>query len=423
MTRSRRRARLAVPVLVGQLAGLGVILPALPALASGPLVTADQACSPDVTQYAPEAPTALATLNSDLAWQRATGRGVTVAVVDSGVAAANAHLTAAVLPGVSLTDLPEIDNAATSDLMAHGTAVAGQIAARPVTGSGVVGLAPDSTILPVRVYVSQEQQVVEAGNGPRADRLAAGIAAASDAGAQIINVSMSTVEDSPALRQAVERATSQGSLVVASAGNRNTTEDQSDSPRYPAAYPEVLAVTSVDAAGAGTADAVHGPHIDVAAPGTDVLTTFLAAGDCLLSSGLPSTSYATAYVSGAAALVAQAYPAETPAQWAFRLEVTASRAALDSRDDILGWGVIRPSEALAFVDDGSARGPQSPVHARPELPPAATQSLDLAQEVSPLVETRTIAMWWAFAGVVGTLAAVLLGQLAATTRRRRRATR
>ncbi|SDD09861.1 type VII secretion-associated serine protease mycosin [Sanguibacter gelidistatuariae] len=414
------RGWLLVPLLAAQLGGQLLLAPAQ-ALASGLTVlpTANETCSPDVTSYSPAAPAALATLNAELAWRTATGKGVTVAVVDSGVAAANTHLTSAVLPGISLTDTPGADNSATTDVMAHGTAVAGQIAARPVDGSGVVGLAPDAKILPVRVYFSQDQQVADTGNGPRSDRLAAGIRAAADGGAQIINVSMSTAEDTPELRDAVVYATGLGSLVVASAGNRNTTDDQSDSPRYPAAYPEVLSVTSVDAAGIGTADAIHGPHVDVAAPGTDVLTTFLAAGDCMLSSGLPSTSYATAYVSAAAALIAQEHPRETPAQWAFRLEVTASRTILDRRDDVTGWGTIRPAEALAFVDDGSARGPDSPVHPRPAPPAAQPQALDLDQVVSPLDETHRVAMWWTLGGVVAALATVLAGQLAVTRHRAR----
>lgn len=384
------------------------------------LVLPAAACTPETTVYSPDVPAALGTLNNELAWQSATGRGVTVAVVDSGIAAGNAHLAGAVLPGISLIAVPDADSSPTSDAMAHGTAVAGLVAARPVQGSGVVGLAPDATLLPVRVYFSEDEQIVESGNGPRDDRMAAGIRAAADAGAQIINVSMSTTVDSPELQDAVRHATSLGSLVVASAGNRNTTEDKEDSPRYPAAYPEVLSVTSVDAAGQPTADAIHGPHIDVAAPGTDILTTYLAAGDCLIGDGVPSPSYATAYVSAAAALVAQAHPDETPAQWAHRLEVTASRSTLDVQDYYTGWGVIRPSEALAFVDDGTARGPDSPVFPRPDTPAHEPQSLDLDQAVDPVLRTQGVALWWTLGGVGAVLATVLLGRLAGRSRRARR---
>ena len=411
-------------VLVIQVACTGLVAPGASAaihLASIPsLVLPGAACTPETTVYSTDAPLALERLNSDLAWQTATGRGITVAVVDSGVAAGNAHLAGAVLPGVSLVDVPEADNAPTSDVWAHGTAVAGQIAARPVDGSGVVGLARDATILPVRVYFADDEQTNAGGNGPRDDRMSAGIRAAADAGAQIINVSMSTTVDSPDLRAAVEHATSLGSLVVASAGNRNTSEDKEDSPRYPAAYPEVLSVTSVDGAGQPTPDAIHGPHIDVAAPGTDVLTTYLAAGDCLIGDGVPSPSYATAYVSAAAALVAQAYPQESPAQWAHRLEVTASRSTLDVKSYYTGWGTIRPSEALAFVDDGTARGPDSPAFPRPPVPPEEPQALDLDQEVDPVLKTQDVAVWWALGGVGVVLATVLLGRLVGSRARTRR---
>ncbi|MEP7763650.1 S8 family serine peptidase [Sanguibacter sp. 25GB23B1] len=418
-------------VLALQVACAGLVVPVavaaahdLPSAAPVPgastLALPGAACTPETTVYSPDVPAALEQLNSELAWQVATGRGVTVAVVDSGVAAGNAHLGTAVLPGVSLVSVPEADSSPTADVMAHGTAVAGQIAARPVTGSGVVGLARDATILPVRVYFSTDEQIVDAGNGPRDDRMAAGIRAAADAGAQIINVSMSSTVDSPELRSAVEHATSLGSLVVASAGNRNTTEDKEDSPRYPAAYPEVLSVTSVDSAGLATADAIHGPHIDVAAPGTDVLTTYLAAGDCLMGDGVPSTSYATAYVSAAAALIAEAHPQESPAQWAHRLEVTASRSTLDVRDYYTGWGVIRPTEALTFVDDGTARGPESPVFPRQDQPTPPPQSLDLDQTVDPILRTQGVAVWWALGGVGAVLATVLLGRLVGRRRTTRR---
>ncbi|POH85133.1 hypothetical protein CJ026_026315 [Ralstonia pickettii] len=78
---------------------------------------------------------------------------------------------------------------------------------------------------------------------------------------------------------------------------------------------------------------IHGPHVALAAPGQDILTTSTQGGDCIYVSDKPATSFATAYVSAAAALVAAAYPQETPAQWAYRLEVTAVRANPDQRTD------------------------------------------------------------------------------------------
>lgn len=404
-------------------AALLLVVPVAPAPPSGPAVAdavtaAATRCEPDEVRYVDAEPQALARLGIHEAWRTATGEGVVVAVVDSGVDPGNAHLTDALLPGADLVGL-EGDPRGWTDPAGHGTAVAGQIAARPVEGSGVVGLAPDALVLPVRVYYADDDRAAEAGVAPRTDRIAAGIRWAAENGADVINVSMSSPVDDPELAAAVRVAAERGALVVASAGNRNTTEDTSDSPRYPAAYDGVLGVAAVDGSDAVTADSIHGPHVDVAAPGTDVLTTFHAAGDCRLAGGEASTSYATAYVSAAAALVAQAHPEETPAQWAHRLQVTAARAAVDRRDDWAGWGVVRPTAALSFVDDGSAPGPASPVHDRPEADEVPVDDLPLGAHEDLTAGARTSASWWVLAGAAACLAAVVVSLL--TPRRRPRA--
>lgn len=379
-----------------------------PESATDPETTADaaddDACTPGTPILVADRPTALAQLGADGAWQLATGAGVTVAVVDSGVAAANVHLTDAVVPGADLVGGTD----GRVDVDEHGTAVAGVIAARPVDGSGLVGLAPEATILAVRVYLDRGEDSVEAGLGPRDDRLAEGIRLAADAGAQVINVSMSSPEDTPELADAVAYATGRGALVVASAGNRPDVTQAPSAPRFPAAYPEVLAVTAVDVQSAPTDAVEHGPHVDLAAPGQAVLTTFLGDADCVLAQDSASSSYATAYVSAAAALVAQLYPDETPAQWAHRLTVTAARPLADQRSDDLGWGVVRPWAALTFVDDGTAVGPASPVHAAP-----AAASDPAPVTLSPPADrgagTRRAATWWLLAAAVAGAAAALVG--------------
>lgn len=362
------------------------------------------ACTPGTPTLVADRPTALAQLGADGAWQLATGAGVTVAVVDSGVAAGNVHLTGAVVPGIDLVGGTD----GRVDVDAHGTAVAGVVAARPVSGSGLVGLAPDATILPVRVYVDRSEESVEAGLGPRDDRLAEGIRAAADAGAQVINVSLSSPVDDPALADAVGYATGRGALVVASAGNRPDGAQGSSAPRYPAAYPEVLAVTAVDARSAPTDDVEHGPHVDLVAPGQSVLTTFLGDADCVLTQDEASSSYATAYASAAAALVAQRYPDETPAQWAHRLTVTAARPLAAERSDDLGWGVVRPWAALTFVDDGSAAGPASPVRPAP-APAPEPAPVTLSPPDDHGSDTRRAAAWWLLAAGVAGAAAALVG--------------
>ena len=416
----QRAARARAAGLAGLAATLLLVGPGVGAAHAGPArlpaATTTQ-CTQEKTQYVAEAPPALTRLAAERAWQSATGAGVLVAVVDSGVDPGNAHLTDAVVPGVDLVGVAG-DPAGRTDTAGHGTAVAGQIAARllPDAGSGVVGLAPAATILPVRVYYADDDQAREQGVAPDAGRMAAGIDAAVAAGARVINVSMSTPNDTPALADAVRRATAAGSLVVASAGNRNTSSDETDGPRYPAAYDGVLSVTAVDVDDRPAGDAIHGEHVDVAAPGTNVLTTFHAAGDCMLSGEGTSTSFATAYVSAAVALLAERYPEETPAQWAYRLEVTAARAQPAARDDLVGWGVVRPDAALGFVDDGTAPGPVSPVHGRADAQAADVRTVDVSPREDPLAGARSGAVWW---GIGGT-AVVLLAALAARVAGRRR---
>lgn len=247
--------------------------------------------------------------------------------------------------------------------------------------------------------------------------MAAGIRHAVENGARIVNVSLSSTTDDPELRAAVAAAAERGALVVASAGNRNTTQATQDSPRYPAAYPGVLGVAAVDADDRVTDDSIHGAHVDVAAPGTDVLTTFHAAGDCVLG-GAVSPSFATAYVSAAAALVAEAYPAETPDQWAHRLMATASRTQAGERDDLVGWGVVRPAEALTFVDDGTVPGPASPLHEPVEVPRPDPEPVDLSSREDVLGGAQEASSWWLLGAAVAVVGAVLAAQLRRRVRRR-----
>ena len=316
-------------------------------------------CRPGTVEFSPIPPPALAQLDATAAARLATGAGVTVAVVDSGIDAGNPHLAGAVVGGVDLVGDGE-GAGGFADPLGHGTAVAGVIAARPIDGSGVVGLAPDARLLSVRVFRGTDDKSVEGGFGPRADRIAAGIRWAVDNGADVVNVSLSVNADVAEVRDAVAYAAANGALVVASAGNRASTEDTTDSPRYPAANPGALAVTATDGLGVVTDDSIHGAHVEIAAPGTDIATAATGGGDCIYATEGAASSFATAYASAAAALVAQAHPAETAAQWEYRLQVTADRDDPDARDDVDGWGMLRPAAAIELLPDPALRGPVSP---------------------------------------------------------------
>ncbi len=408
----RRAARRGAPCLRSALACLAVVGASVVgpvAQAGSAQATVTQGCGDEAPRYLDEEPPALARLGAQEAWRLATGQGVLVAVVDSGVDDRNPHLRGVVRDGF---DVVTGDDAGRTDTWGHGTAVAGIIAARRVTGSGVIGLAPRAQILPVRVYHAEGDQAAEQDVQPTPGRIADGITWAAEQGAKIINVSMSTDADDPALRAAVRDATARGSLVVASAGNRNTADDKADEARYPAAYPEVLAVAAVDAELRPTDSSIHGPHVDVAAPGAQVLTAFPGAGDCWYATTDPAPSWSTAYASAAAALLAERFPDETPAQWARRLEVTAARATPDERTDTTGWGVIRPDLALQHVDGGGPT-PGSTPRATTAASPIVVQDV-----VDPLAEARRGAVWWALAGATVVALVALVWRLVSPRRTR-----
>jgi membrane-anchored mycosin MYCP len=405
-----RRRLAAASVIAGIACGLAFTAATATPLAPVPEARAAGECDPGNVNYTTQTPPALSMLQTGLAWQRATGEGVLVAVVDSGIDARNAHLSSAVVGGIDLVRDGERGDGL-SDLDGHGTAIAGIIAADEVSGSGVRGLAPDARLFSVRVFRGRDEESIEAGFGPSTERLAAGIRVATDQGAQIINVSLSDIPDSGALADAVGYAASHGSLVVASAGNRTTSASTDDGPRYPAAYPGALAVAASDANGLATDASVHGPHVEVAAPGQNVLTAATGAGDCMYAADTPSSSFATAYASAAAALVAEAHPDEGPGEWQYRLMTSATRADPDHASNELGWGIVQPYDAIALLPAADTRGPSSPFFdtgASAVRPAEATVPTE--HGASPFEATRTVLLVTGIlaAGALGTLGAVLV---------------
>lgn len=333
------------------------------------------------------------------------GEGVVVAVVDGGVNDENPHLQGQVLPGTSLVSAqaePEGTFDGTTDYINHGTAIASLIAAKPVPDSGLVGIAPRADILPVRFFSSDDEKDLAAGDGPTVERLAQGIRWAADHGADIINVSISQSGPAPELEAAVEHAQSLDALIVASAGNR-TEEDEPDAPRWPAAYDGVLGVTATDRADRVTEASLHSDAVDVAAPGQDVTAAFFDQKDCMYAQGEepPATSWATGYVSGAAALARAAHPDESADQIAYRLMATADRPVRDERDDMRGWGIIQPYQAIVMTFDPSRAGPALPGAEEEAVVPEVDQIADIQPLTDPLADRRDDVVWWGLLGLAG----------------------
>lgn len=403
--------------VVGGVGGVGAV--------GGPAQAAERCTQAEPQLLAtPSAP--LARLGAEALRRRdATGRDVVVAVVDSGVDRRNRHLGKVVAPGKSF--IPGDGSNGLTDDYGHGTAIAGIVAAQPVPGSAVLGLAPGASILPVRVYVGAGENVPKA-DRPRVDRIAAGIRWAATR-ADVINVSMSAPQGSPALAEAVAFAHAKGAVVVASAGNRTNQGTQTDTSvlpdglRYPAAYPRVLGVTAANLREQGVSyDSVGGTHVDVAAPGSRILTTFRDADDCLLAATLSSTSFATGYASAAVALLREAYPAESPDTLIRRLTATATGALSGERTDAQGFGVIRPLDALTLTLAPAAE-PKAKAQGQvpSQVPNAAAPGgprLVVAANVDPRADAREATAWWVAFGAAGIALVMVLSGLATRSGRR-----
>ncbi|MFG2117036.1 type VII secretion-associated serine protease mycosin [Streptomyces sp. NPDC048718] len=321
-----------------------------------PLATAPVATAEDSTQCTfpgkkyEGRPWSLQRVLLDQLWSQSTGKGVRVAVIDTGVDVKNPQLTKAVDAGSGVNLIPKDAKDAngnklergkengTTDTVGHGTKVAGIIAARPAKGSGFVGLAPDATIIPI-------QQNDAEGRGT-AETLAAAIQYAIAKNANVINISQDTanaVKPTPLLQQAVDKALEKEIVVVASAGNDGLGGNVK--PTYPASYEGVLAVAASDRNNERAAFSQSGDFVGVAAPGVDMISTVPGGGHCADN----GTSFSAPYVAGLAALVKAKHPKWTQAQIVAQIEQTAERSVA-GHDSRVGWGVVDPVRALTEDD-------------------------------------------------------------------------
>jgi subtilisin family serine protease len=269
-------------------------------------------------------------------WDTTTGNNtVVVAVVDTGCDLNHADLTsqrqtgASFVPGVST---PQDDHG-------HGTHVCGTISAITNNAQDAAGIAPDVTLLPVKVLNSQGGAV-----GPS---IAQGIAFAG-ARAHIMNCSIQGSTDDLAVRTAVANAVATNTVVVAAMGNHGWTET---TPSYPAAYPSVVAVGAVDTAHnrsiwTGGESSNQGPWISVAAPGTDIVSLGLGGGVATKS----GTSMASPHVAGVFALLLSAKVDATPSDMFNAIATTAEPLRDNASDPVpnnaYGYGLVNAKAAL-----------------------------------------------------------------------------
>jgi|GEM_PF-392871 len=256
-----------------------------------------------------------------------TGKGVKIAVVDTGIAP---HEDLAIAGGTSVVAY----TSSFSDDNRHGTHVAGIIGALN-NGIGTVGMVPDSSLYAVKALDQN-------GSGYLSD-IVAGIDWAITNQMNIVNLSLGAASDSYSLKQVVDKAYSQGILVVAAAGNNGTADGSGDTVNYPARYDSAIAVAAIDANNQRGSFSATGSTVEVAAPGVDVLSTYLGNQYAKMS----GTSMAAPFVAGDLALLKQAYPSLTAVQLRAKLASGVIDLGTAGRDSWFGYGLIQAPQAAA----------------------------------------------------------------------------
>lgn len=271
-------------------------------------------------------------MDAEKIWTSTTGKGVKVAVIDTGVNPDTPSLKGQVLKGM---DSAEAKGDETDDYTGHGTTMA-ELIAGTGAGGGLKGLAPDARIIPFRVSDTDFQNE----NKVNAFDMQEAIRNAADSEAQIINISFASEFYSTEIRKAVEYAQSKGKLLFAGTGNSG---DEDNKPQYPGSYVAAIGVAATGRDGRVAEYSQHGDFVDIAAPGSDIPfwcdETFTAYCD------RNGTSAATAIASASAALIWSAHPDWTANQ-VLRVMFESAGRGEDWKEGTvstyLGHGVVRP---------------------------------------------------------------------------------
>ncbi|MEM5010470.1 S8 family peptidase [Niallia taxi] len=243
-----------------------------------------------VVQMTNEVPTGIQQIQAPALWGKSKGKGMKIAILDTGCDTTHPDLQERIIGGYNFTDDDNSNPDIYTDYNGHGTHVAGTIAAVE-NANGVVGAAPESSLLIVKVLNGQ-------GSG-QYDWIANGINYAIEQNVDIISMSLGGPDDVQALHDAVKRAVDNQILVVCAAGNEGDGRDTTEELGYPAAYNEVISVGSVNFTRRSSEFSNSNREVDLAAPGENILSTYINGQYARLS----GTSMAAPHVTGGLALI------------------------------------------------------------------------------------------------------------------------
>jgi subtilisin family serine protease len=265
------------------------------------------------------------------AWDVTKGsQEVIVAIIDTGVDQSHPDFATKLVPGYNIID----DNENPQDEDGHGTHVAGIVAAATGNATGVAGVCWECKIMPLKA--------LDTGGGYTSD-VATAIRYAVDHGAHVINLSIEGESGSDTLLSAIRYAYLKNIPTVAAMGNWGT-----DDLSYPAAYPETIAVGATDKFDLRAEYSNYGEHIDLVAPGSEILSTYLSSQYGYMS----GTSMSTPHVAGVLGLMRSMSPHKTVEELRTILAASADDLGDPGRDIYYGAGRLNAYQSLRNVTYG-----------------------------------------------------------------------
>jgi thermitase len=289
-------------------------------------VELDMAVTPDLVVSDPYYSNswALPKIQAPIAWDSASGSGVTIAILDTGVDSTHPDLASNMIPGWNIYD----NNADTSDVNGHGTMVAGTAAMAANNGNGSSGVAWGAKIMPVRIAAAD-------GSVAYYSTVAEGINWAADHGARVVNISFSGVLASSTILSAADYMRSKGGVVVVSASNTGGLLSY-------AASDSVMVVAATDSNDQRASWSSYGSYVDISAPGVSIYTTLLGGG----YGNVSGTSISSPIVAATAALMISANSNLSPTDIDQVLKSTALDLGDAGYDIYYGAGRVDAAKAV-----------------------------------------------------------------------------